>query len=181
MGSHWALEKLFPWISHFWGADIECPLRSSLSMEGTVSFCSECGFPFLSFLFFFYLKFFYWRWLLFNIVLVSAIYLHDSATHISVPFDLENYHVVHTLTRGLTLLLLSQVNTIFITSFFCFHCGIMQQINASLLKVQQNQLIHLSWIYILCCCGFREFFFKFPWFGIWENNRIYSVSSTITW
>ena len=55
--------------------------------------------------------------MLFNIVLVSAIYLHDSATHISVPFDLKLSQVVHTWTRGLTSLLLSQVNTIFITAF----------------------------------------------------------------
>lgn len=59
-GSNWVLEKLFPWISHFWGQILSASQGPASSWRGTVSFCSECGFLSLSF-FFFNLKFFIGR------------------------------------------------------------------------------------------------------------------------
>ena len=136
-------------------------------MEGTVSFCSECGFPSLSFFFLF--KIFYWTMIALK---YCAGFCHTS-TWIShtylCPFWPETTVWVTPGHEDLSHCCFLKWMQFLSPLFFCFPLPlwIMKQINASFLKVQQNQLIHLSWMYILCCCGFRDFFFfQFRRFGI---------------
>ena len=120
----------------------------------------------------------------FTILCWFLLYINMNQPHVSLSLSTWNYHVVHPGHEDLSHFCFLKWTQFLSPFLFCFPLPlwIIQQINALFLKVQKNQLIHLSWIYILCCCGFREFFFFILTLWNLPNDCICSsVSSTITW
>lgn len=111
VGSNWGLERLFPWISHFWGQILIERVLGPASVsfvEGTMSSYSECCFPSLPLLTWIYSVVHTWTPGL-NSLLISQVNAIFITSLLLLPLPQE---------------IIQQINALFLTvqQINCFSC-----------------------------------------------------------